>query len=324
MRGVCVNLKESKELERISYSKLSTFEQCPRKFLYKYEQNKRSDTTSLALELGTIAHYGKELVGQALMLAQKPDYEYVKKIVMNGYDEVSEFTPIHIPGILELKEKYFFEWIEPDNKSGMNYDEKLKIYFKNLHNLELDKEWRPIAVEPEFDFPYEGLFRLYGFIDRIDINSKREYRVVDYKSSKKVFDDKDLKTPMQMYFYTLAVEHMYEATPVEHIYDFIFLGEIQNACSKGYQNRGQKKLLKLWGELGECRTSGIYLAKASPLCYYCEYCKNNPNTVNATDGLRGTCEYYSLWTPHNRTFEKNKEFDATKTGTEQKPSDFWF
>ena len=329
-----------KELEKISYSKLSTFEQCPRKFLYKYEQKKRSDSTSLALQIGTIAHYGMELIGQALIEGQKPDYEHIKKVVMEGYDEQDisravdengeplplqeqETKTVHIPGVTELKEKYFFEWVEPDNKSGMNYDEKLKIYFDNLHKLEQDNEWRPVAVEPEFDFPHEGLFRLFGFIDRVDVNKKGEYRVVDYKSSKKLFDDKDTKTPMQMYFYTLAVEEMYGATPIEHIYDFIFLGQLQHSCSKGYQTRGAKKLMKLWETLTECRQSEVWAPKPTPLCFYCDYCKTNPN---ASNDFKEECTYYSLWTPHNKTFEKNKEFVATKTeaAAEQKPSGFWF
>ena len=310
-----------KELERISYSKLSTFEQCPRKFMFKYEQKKRSDTTSLALEIGTIAHYGMELTGRALIDGQKPDYEHIRKVVMDGYDEKHENTTVHIPGVTELKEKYFFEWVEPDNKSGMNYDEKLKIYFDNLHNLEQDREWKPIAVELEFEFPYKDLFLMYGFIDRVDVNKAGEYRVVDYKSSKKLFDEKDIKTPMQMYFYTLAVEDMFGATPVEHLYDFVFLGKVQGACSKGYKERGEKKLMKLWSALSECRETGVWKSIPSPLCYWCEYCKNNPN---ASEDYKEECVYYSKWMPHNKTFEKNKEFNPANAEVEKKAEGFWF
>ena len=78
------------DFEKISYSKISTFEQCPRKFHLKYEQKKRSDSPTLPLEIGTITHYGKELVGLALMNGEKPDYELIKEIVMNGYDEQAE------------------------------------------------------------------------------------------------------------------------------------------------------------------------------------------------------------------------------------------
>ena len=308
-------------LEKISYSRLSTFEQCPRRFMYRYEQKKYSDTTSLSLEIGTIAHYGMELVAEALTKGLKPDYGYITQSVMDGYDEVDGDTTVHIPGVTELREKYFFEWVEPDNKSGMNYDEKLKIYFDNLKDMEQDEEWTPVAVEMEFDFPYKDLFRMYGFIDRVDVNKAGEYRVVDYKSSKKVFDDRDLKTPMQMYFYALAVENEFGAAPVEFVYDFVFLGKMQNACSKGYKERGEKKLAKLWEAIGECRGSGIWKSSPSPLCFWCEYSRTNPNALCE---YREACQYYSLWTPHNKTYEKNKEFDPKNTEVDNKADGFWF
>jgi len=327
-------------LEKVSYSKLSTFDQCPRKFLYKYEQKKRGDISSLALEIGTITHYGKELVAQALLKGEKPDYEQIISIVMTGYDEEvkrivdedgeqvvstdelkKETEIVHVLGTDELKQKYFFEWIEPDNKSGMNYDEKLAIYFNNLHSLELETQWKPIACEPEFDFPYQGLFRLYGFIDRVDTNETGDFRVVDYKSSKKIFDDKDIKTPLQMFIYALAVEHMHGKIPTEFLYDFIFLDTVQEACSKGYHNRGTKKLLKLWEELCTCRESGIWKPKPTPLCHWCDYCRTNPR---ASDEYKNECPYFSLWTPQNKTFEKNKDFDPGAVEAEKKTEGFWF
>jgi len=323
------------KLEKISYSKISTFDQCPRKFFLKYEQKKRSDAMTLPLEIGTITHYGKELIGQALADGQKPNYDEIIEIVMKGYDEqvekvvdengeqvsTKENEVVHVLGIRELKEKYFFEWLEKDDKSGMNYDEKLENYFGNLKNLELDHEWKPVAVEPEFDFSYEGLFRLYGFIDRVDVNTAGEYRVVDYKSSKKVFDEKYIKTPLQMFIYTMAVEHMFNATPVSHIYDFMFLDKMQSACSKGFYKRGTTKLLKLYDELIECRSAGTFKPKPSPLCNWCEYCKTSKS---ASDEFQNECPYYSLWTPSNKTFEVNKKFEAGVVEPEMKSAEFWF
>jgi len=306
------------------------------KFLLKYEQKKHANTATLPLEIGTITHYGKELIGLALMEGKKPDYDAIREIVMAGYDDEVEkvrdengellvdedgVKTVHVLGVNELKEKYFYEWIEKDDKSGMNYDEKLKIYFDNLHNLEADDTWKPIACELEFDFVFQDLFRLYGFIDRVDINSAGEYRVVDYKSSKKVFDDKYTKTPLQMFIYSLAVEHVFGKVPVEHMYDFMLIDKLQHVCSSGYYNRGMKKLLKLWGELNECRSSGIFMPKATPLCHWCDYCRTNKN---AADLYIDECPYYSLWEPNNKTFEKNKEYCKNTADTPKKAEGFWF
>lgn len=330
------------ELEKISYSKISTFEQCPLRFFKKYEEKKRSNLKTLALEIGTITHYGKELIGLALMKGEKPDYELIKEIVMSGYDEEIEkaFTEdgellhdeaehqtkaVRVLGLRELKEKYFFEWVEKDNKSGMDYDEKLKIYFDNLQSLELDASWKPVACELKFDFPYiidnEEVFRLYGFIDRVDISAAGEYRVVDYKSSKKIFDEKYTKTPLQMFMYTLAVEHVFGKIPISHVYDFMLLGRMQDVCSKGYYKRGTDKLAKLWRGLQECRENSIWPAKPTPLCHWCDYCKTNKST---SEELSDECPYYSLWTPNNKTFEVNKKYEEGTLEIEKKASGFWF
>jgi len=326
-------------LEKISYSKISTFEQCPRQFYLKYELKKRSNAASLPLEIGTITHHGKELVGLALMDNKKPDYEAIRGAVMSGFtgtekpvfnedgeqlniDELTGITKaVAVLGVDELRNKYFFDWMEKCNKSGMTYDEKLKIYFDNIHNLENEDGWNVVACELEFDFPYKGKFRLHGFIDRVDKNADDDYRVLDYKSSKKVFDEKYTKTPLQMFIYTLAVESVYGKIPIEHLYDFMLIGEMQNVCSKGYYKRGETKLLKLWEELEACRQSGIWKPKPSPLCHWCDYCETNPNAEAA---LKRECQYYSLWTPANKTFEVKKKFDENAVEIEKKTEGFWF
>jgi ATP-dependent helicase/DNAse subunit B len=265
-------------LEKVSYSKISTFEQCPRKFYLKYELKKRSNAISLPLEVGTITHYGKELIGLALLKGDTPDYEAIKEVVMSGCSESkgkivdengegvaieTEADIVKVLGISELRDKYFFDWLEKCDKSNLTYDEKLRIYFDNLDNLENEDSWNVVACELEFDFPYKDKFRLYGFIDRIDESACGDYRVVDYKSSKKIFDDKYTKTPLQMFIYTLAVEHVYGKVPIEHLYDFMLIGEMQNVCSKGYYKRGEAKLMKLWDELETCRANGVWKPKPS-------------------------------------------------------------
>lgn len=287
------------------------------------------------MEIGTIAHLGKEMVAQAIILGQKPDYAAIRDIVQNGIEKEAERIlnddgePIktnandnrkqkRVLGINELKEKYFFEWVEPDDKSGLTYDQKLDIYFKNLSSMENDEEWKPMSCEEEFDFLYQNKYRLHGFIDKLDKNIKDEIRVVDYKSSKKVFEDKDIKTPLQMFIYTLAVQDKYNTLPVAHLYDFIFINQQQSACSAGYLKRGETKLQKLFANIEESRTSKIYTPKPTPLCHWCDYCKTNPN---ASDKLKQECPYHSLWTRANKTYEVNMAFKAE---TQQKVKGFWF
>lgn len=297
--------------ERFSYTKLDTLVQCPYKFLKKYEEKLYSSKKSLALELGSIAHKGKEMVTIALINGDKPDYSAIKDFVYEGHGD-------QLRGVRELKREYIFDWAKPDEKSGLTYEQKLELYFTSLPAIANDREWRPIACEQTFSVDIQG-YCVAGSIDRIDKNAAGEYRIADYKTSKKLFDDAEVKTPLQMVIYDYGVLDAYKATPIAHQYEFIFLGQIQEACSKGYFARGEKKLAKIFEQLEECRTTKIYTPKPSPLCHWCDYCSTNPN---AEDQLKAECVYHSLWTPINKTFQVNREFKPT--AQIDAPGAFWF
>lgn len=311
-----------------SFSKLEKFDQCPFAFKLKYEEGNYSGASSLAMEIGTIAHKCKELIALDLINGISPNYTEIEHILFEGYDSTeddkksAEHNVTHILGINELKEKYPFEWMTPDNKSGLDYDQKLGLFRSHLKDMEADTVWRPIAVELPFEFLFDGEWVIKGFIDKIEENSLTgDIRIVDYKTSKTIFDDKKVKTSMQMIIYDMAVRQIYNVIPVAHIFDFIFIGQKQYACSPGYYSRGEKKLREWFKQIKECRETGEYSPKTSPLCHWCDYCKTNQN---APDNLKFLCPYHSLWTPTNKTFQVAQVYNnKTKDKTAQKNS-FWF
>ena len=119
----------SEKKEKFSYTKLDTYSKCPFQFKKKYEEKKRSSKSSLAMDIGSILHKGKEIIANSLIADETPDYEYVRKVVLEGYDEETDQKDKHIKGINELAKQYFEDWIARDDKSGMTYDEKLNLYF---------------------------------------------------------------------------------------------------------------------------------------------------------------------------------------------------
>ena len=118
------------------------------------------------MEIGSIAHKGLEMKGDFIINGLPTDYEYIREIVMNGCDEGRGG---HILGINELKKKYFEEFYEKDTKSGMNYDEKLQIYFENVLLTRMEDEWDILATEKRFEFVYDERVIIHGFIDRVDM-----------------------------------------------------------------------------------------------------------------------------------------------------------
>lgn len=309
-----------------SYSKLDTFDQCPMRFYLQYVMEYYATSNSLNLDMGTLSHYGKEIWGEALIEEKVVDKKRIKNAILKGaelYDLSSNFKEEGaelcvdnaqiILGIDDLKKKYFEQYYERDEKSGMTYDEKIDLYLCNFSDTLEEPDWKVKAVELPFSFKYahgDKNYKIRGYIDRVDERADANLRVVDYKSSREPYKDDKLKTPLQMFIYGLACIDKYGKLPIEYIYDFIFLGVQQEACSKGYYDRGVKKLNKLIDAIELCSEEEIFPPKPTPLCHWCNFCNTNPQADKETKGL---CPYYSLWLPDCRIFAVNKKYEKEIT-----------
>lgn len=283
-----------------SYSSLSLLKQCPYKYYLRYIKQYRPEKSSLALELGNICHKAMEL----LYSGESPDT--CKEILAKG------FPKENLIGVEYLKEKYFEEWMTPSRKSQQYYENKIEKFYQKIVEPHED-EWKTIATEKPFELKYKGI-TIVGKIDRIDKNDKGELRVVDYKTNDQPFDEKELKTPLQMYIYALACKKLYKKYPTKFLYDFILIGEQRDAMTKGWEKRGEGQLDKIIGKREEFYTSKIFTPSPTPLCYWCDYCDIGctKETKNRTK-----CDYYSLWSPTNKTFEVNKEFSPFEDEKEE-------
>ena len=295
-------------LPTCSYSKLDVYKSCPLQYHKKYNEKKFTKDTSIALELGSLCHYVLEQKGKKLVEKQSlnnADYDVFMEILLDGVTTIDEKTKEEIPGITQIKKKYFETWYEPDNASGKTYADKM-IVFNNilLSEMEEDDGWKPVLFEHHFEFVYDNRVIIQGFIDRIDKKGD-DYRTVDYKTSKKVYDKSKLATSLQFGIYALAILLEFGRTPVESMYRFILIDEKQYALTKGWEKRLIKALDKIFDDIENNEKVGIWIPKPTPLCHWCNYCQHNPDAHQYKDD----CEYYSLWTPTNKTFATNCEFD---------------
>ena len=60
---------------KYSYSRLSTYGQCPWKYKLKYVDFNFVPVDSIAIDLGTLIHFLEEHISYALMNGEKPDYD---------------------------------------------------------------------------------------------------------------------------------------------------------------------------------------------------------------------------------------------------------
>lgn len=309
-----VTEEDREKLPKVSYSALEVLKNCPLQFKFKYRDKKYTDDTSLALELGSLCHYVLEQKGKALVEGKTVDYQELFSILENGVITTDEKNGERIAketlfGTDLLKGKYFETWYEKDNASGMTYNEKMDIFEQVLYSEMEDNIWVPTYFELPFEFVYDNRIIFHGFIDRIDIHSETgEYRTVDYKTSKKTYENSKLVTSLQFGIYALAILSQFNKVPTESMYRFILIDQTQYALTKGWEKRLIKALDKLLDQINENDKSSVWEPKPSPLCHWCNFCRTNPNAVQ----YRNDCEYFSLWMPNKKSFEVNKKWDPNE------------
>lgn len=302
---------EEKELpisDVLSYSRIDTLKQCPMRYKLKYVDKNYDDTTSLALSLGTLSHYIFELKytpGQTMTLDE------IWQGFLDGFEEEC------IKGWNDLIDEYGFEIYEVDEKTGNSVEDRVQIMKDKFFNETIEDEWEVIGLEKEFIITFNNKAKIKGFIDRVDRNKiTGEIRVVDYKTNKKPYDNKQLATPLQMYIYSLACYELYGQYPSECVYDMLFLDMKQVGGTKGYMSRGFTALNKLLDQIIWYQEIGAehMSPKCSVLCYWCPYSKTNPNSDPFYNTL---CEYHLNWKPTNRVFTKNKEWISPQTMSDE-------
>ena len=302
-----VTNEDRKNLPMFSYSRLEQYKNCPMSYKLKYVDQKTTDDTSLALELGSLCHYVLETKGKMLKEDGVVNYEVLSNLLDQGLvnaNEDSTKPTEQMLGVNALRPKYWEEWGKTDKGSGMNYDDKIRLFKDTVIRTEMeDDDWSPEYFEHEFSFVFDDRVILHGFVDRIDMQNGM-YRVVDYKTSKKVYDQSKIATSLQFGIYGIAALLEFGQLPIEYQYRFVLLNEKQNALSLGWEKRLIKNLTDLFNCIEHDHKEDEFIPSPSPLCHWCNYCKHNPNAKQ----YKHLCDYYSLWTPTNKTYSVNRRW----------------
>ena len=308
-----VTEEDLKTLPQYSYSRIEQYKNCPISFKLKYIDEKVTDDTSLALELGSLCHYVLEMKGKMLKESCVVKYDILESILQDGVVDAnidSDKPTERFLGVKELRKKYFEEWGKTEPTSGMTYDDKIKLFWDKVVREELeDDNWSSEYFEHYFEFVFDDRVILHGFIDRVDMMDG-QYRVVDYKTSKKVYDQSKLSTSLQFGIYGLAVLLEFGKLPIEYLYRFILIDESQKALSIGWERRIVKHLSDIFNCIQMDKDNDEFKPDPSPLCHWCNYCKTNPRATK----YKHECQYYSLWTPMNKVYTVNCEWGQEKNG----------
>lgn len=280
---------EKKPLDRYSYSKISTYHQCPMKFKIHYLDKNFAFSESIATEFGTLVHATEEAIALALQTRMPINYiELKNKFIL---------------GCRKLVHKYPKDWVKLD-KSNRTYTEKMYTYLDSaIYRLERfminNPDLEIIGIEQKFEYDYDGVHSFTGSIDRAFMNKVTgEILIQDIKTWPVPAQNSELKAPAQFTVYAMAAQQLWEAEAdkIKCEYDLPLCDLRQASFSKDIIADGRPQLDKWFAGI----TKGNFKPSPSPLCYFCQYCPSSPSYAGNGKVL---CPYHSLWTRENSTHE---------------------
>ncbi len=241
-----------------SHSKLSTYEQCPLKYRYRYiDKLEPAFEHTIESHLGNIIHDVLELI----------------------YTEAKENRILTIGEIISC---YTENWKE-------DYSEDILIVRENL----TDRDYFNMGVEFLVDYynkyyPFrdgtiecekriwinldeEGDYKIVGFIDRLVYNFETgEYEIHDYKTANHLPSQETLDNDRQLALYAIAIKNMFgHDKEVRLIWHYLAHNtRIESTRTKEQLEQLKQDTLNLINEIESAET---FPHNKSPLCDWCEF-----------------------------------------------------
>jgi putative RecB family exonuclease len=228
---------------RLSYTSLSTYETCPAKFKFQYE-DRVPTSPSAALSFGDSLH-------QALHRFHS--------------------RPVPIPPSLpELHEMLEAVWVR-DGFSGeaeerMYYDHGRQV-LTQYHRENADRYLIPAALEFRFAIDVEGV-RVSGVIDRMDRIPGGGYEIVDYKTNRRLPPQAAVDRDLQLSVYHLAAKEVWGIEPERLTLYYLLPGQRMTTARTEADLQDLRRRI---ATVAERIAAGKFEPRQNPLCDWCEY-----------------------------------------------------
>ena len=301
---------QDKKVLATSYSQIETYLSCPYKWKLDYLLGQRSVGKAEALDLGTSIH--KTLEEYFLGIKDGKEISIAEAQEMLEYNMEVQDIPFVSKENKELAEEQHSSMI-----AGLaSGNSKLAKFMKDKEVVACEKEFQfrvdlPFQVKYQ-DELYDAIY-IIGSIDFIvrdkitdeddeDKKKKANLYVLDFKSGKKLYEPKKLKTNLQLPIYSIIVHRIYGRLPVSTQYYFTRHDEFQEvmplavneeSCQHVYYKNGkikqeQRHIAQIYEELinifRKQYTIGKYKANPTALCSWCDHSPwygNNTQCKNA-------------------------------------------
>ncbi len=201
--------------EKIDYSSLSTYLECPRKFLYQYILHLRNPRPSIHLVFGSCWHYGLEVVYQAEQIDPDIDVPTATKIAVDAFNLLWS-----IEGAPHWKDEDAIFPKSPGHAANVYH-----AYFKKFLKAD-QRESTVMAVESPFAIHIAS--DLPNYIGRFDllrtIIKNQTLKIQDHKTTNALYKTagSDFEMSYQTIGYLTAARLYYDSIPTMEFCSSIF------------------------------------------------------------------------------------------------------
>ncbi len=246
-----------------SHSKISTFEQCPLKYKFRYIDKIVVIEKTIESFLGKTIHKTLEWLYLEVKKGKIPSLDEVLIYYAKNWKENFSKDIIIVNSNLTLHDYY-----NKGIKLLTNYYVKHKPFDDNT--LEVEKE---IIINLNDE---AGNYIIRGFIDRLAYNiSTEEYEIHDYKTANFIPSQEKINNDKQLALYSLAIKKIFGENK-EILLIWHYLTHNLKISLKKTNNELQKIKQETLNLIKQIESTKNFFPCVSKLCDWCEYRKMCP------------------------------------------------
>jgi putative RecB family exonuclease len=258
--------------EVFSHSRLASFEDCPRKFHYRYVQKLAAETESIEAFVGKRVHEVLERLNHFTSRGAVPSLAKVIQRFRAFWDEHWSPSRVRIAREGTLAGDY-----------RANGERCLTNYYRRHYPFD---QGETLGVEERVAFSLDasGGYRVQGVIDRIVRAPDDAIEIHDYKTGQRVPRQEQLDQDRQLALYQMGVtERFGSERPVRLVWHYLLSDQLRTS------SRTEEALASLREETMELidriRAERDFEPRPSALCRWCEYgaiCPAGPDRPAST------------------------------------------
>ncbi len=239
-----------------SHSKLSTFEQCPLKYKYKYiDKIKPLIEKTIEAHLGSSVHNALEWLYNNAQKKIIPTIDDIINYYINSWEQDYNDKILIVKEGLTAKD-YFNKGVE----FLMNYYSKYYPFKDGT-----------IECEKRISIILEGDIKIQGFIDRLVHNIETgEYEIHDYKTANSLPTREKIDEDRQLALYSIAIKEHY-GKDKEVVLIWHYLAHNQKISSKRTNEQLEKLKKETLKLIKNIESAEKFPPNKSVLCHWCEY-----------------------------------------------------